>query len=313
MENLIKETSYFTLHILADGIYAAMAKPGQGAWSNAGIVDLGEEVLVFDSLGTPSAGIELRRQAEEITGKPVKYLVNSHYHGDHVFGNQAFKDVPIIATSETLRLGLENQMGELEKEEQEMRDYLLHLKNQQMKAVDEIMKASFVNQYEEIAKLLEDLPILEIILPTFIFEEKLMIRGRKRQVEIVCYGGGHTPSDTFMYIPDVKIAFMGDLLTERLHLPIVDPIQLQSILQSVKQLEIETFVPGHGNAGDQSLCEDLLHYLSFLMEKAKEAHEKNEDMETFLSRLEMPKEFADWKGISGIRANLMTAYRCGEI
>ena len=290
-----------------------MAKPGQGAWSNAGIVDLGEEVLVFDSLGTPSAGIELRRQAEEITGKPVKYLVNSHYHGDHVFGNQAFKDVPIIATSETLRLGLENQMGELEKEEQEMRDYLLHLKNQQMKAVDEIMKASFVNQYEEIAKLLEDLPILEIILPTFIFEEKLMIRGTKRQVEIVCYGGGHTPSDTFMYIPDVKIAFMGDLLTERLHLPIVDPIQLQSILQSVKQLEIETFVPGHGNAGDQSLCEDLLHYLSFLMEKAKEAHEKNEDMETFLSRLEMPKEFADWKGISGIRANLMTAYRCGEI
>ena len=313
MENLIKETSYFTLHILADGIYAAMAKPGQGAWSNAGIVDLGEEVLVFDSLGTPSAGIELRRQAEEITGKPVKYLVNSHYHGDHVFGNQAFKDVPIIATSETLRLGLENQMGELEKEEQEMRDYLLHLKNQQMKAVDEIMKASFVNQYEEIAKLLEDLPILEIILPTFIFEEKLMIRGTKRQVEIVCYGGGHTPSDTFMYIPDVKIAFMGDLLTERLHLPIVDPVQLQSILQSVKQLEIETFVPGHGNAGDQSLCEDLLHYLSFLMEKAKEAHEKNEDMETFLSRLEMPKEFADWKGINGIRANLMTAYRCGEI
>ena len=88
------------------------------------------------------------------------------------------------------------------------------------------MKASFVNQYEEIAKLLEDLPILEIILPTFIFEEKLMIRGTKRQVEIVCYGGGHTPSDTFMYIPDVKIAFMGDLLTERLHLPIVDPIQL---------------------------------------------------------------------------------------
>ena len=290
-----------------------MAKPGQGAWSNAGIVDLGEEVLVFDSLGTPSAGIELRRQAEEITGKPVKYLVNSHYHGDHVFGNQAFKDVPIIATSETLRLGLENQMGELEKEEQEMRDYLLHLKNQQMKAVDEITKASFVNQYEEIAKLLEDLPILEIILPTFIFEEKLMIRGTKRQVEIVCYGGGHTPSDTFMYIPDVKIAFMGDLLTERLHLPIVDPIQLQTILQSVKQMEIETYVPGHGNAGDQSLCEDLLHYLSFLMDKAKEAHEKNEDMETFLSRLEMPKEFADWKGINGIRANLMTAYRCGEI
>ncbi|MFY0518689.1 MBL fold metallo-hydrolase [Lysinibacillus sp. UGB7] len=67
------------------------------------VLDLGDELLVFDALGTPSAGKELRSQAENITGKTVKYLINSHYHGDHVFGNQMFMDTTIIATSLTHR------------------------------------------------------------------------------------------------------------------------------------------------------------------------------------------------------------------
>ncbi|WP_143039538.1 MBL fold metallo-hydrolase, partial [Planococcus faecalis] len=53
----------------------------KGAFSNAGFVDLGTELLVFDAFNTPSAARELRQQAEKLTGKKVKYLVNSHYHG----------------------------------------------------------------------------------------------------------------------------------------------------------------------------------------------------------------------------------------
>lgn len=98
---LLKETEYFNLYAISDGVYAAISKPGKGAWSNSGIVDLGDELLIFDSFTTPSAGYELRRQAEELTNKGVKYLINSHFHGDHVFGNQAFSDTTIISTSLT--------------------------------------------------------------------------------------------------------------------------------------------------------------------------------------------------------------------
>src|SRR4051812_865907 len=118
MHITMMETEYFTLHTLCDGVYAVIAKPGQGAWSNAGIVDLGDELLVFDSLSTPSAGEELRKQAEKITGKKVKYLINSHYHGDHVFGNQAFIDTTIISTSLTHKCCEEkNKIDDLEREE----------------------------------------------------------------------------------------------------------------------------------------------------------------------------------------------------
>lgn len=90
METLL-HTEYFTLKKMANGVFAAIAKPGNGAWSNAGVVDLGSELLVFDAFNTPSAAQELKIQAEILTGKKVKYLINSHYHGDHIFGNQALK------------------------------------------------------------------------------------------------------------------------------------------------------------------------------------------------------------------------------
>lgn len=74
-------TKYFTLKKMANGVFAAIAEPGNGAWSNAGVVDLGSELLVFDAFNTPSAAQELKIQAERLTGKKVKYLINSHYHG----------------------------------------------------------------------------------------------------------------------------------------------------------------------------------------------------------------------------------------
>ena len=110
MVNLKTETDYFNLHRLAEGVYAAVAKPGQGARSNAGVVDLGDELLVFHSFSTPSAAKELRKQAEMICGKKVKYLINSHYHGDHMFGNQVFEDATIISTSLTHKWFKENKI-----------------------------------------------------------------------------------------------------------------------------------------------------------------------------------------------------------
>jgi len=201
----IIETNYFTLHHLCDGVYAAVAKPGQGAWSNAGIIDLGDNLLVFDSLSTPSAGEELRRQAESLTGKKVKYLINSHYHGDHVFGNQVFSDATIISTYVTEKLCKEkNKIEGYEKEKQDMNQYLLQLKSKIDSTEDIIIKTSLINQYQEMSKVLDDLSQLQIVLPSMLFEEKLTITGSDKTVELYCLGGGHSPSDTFMYLPKKK-------------------------------------------------------------------------------------------------------------
>ncbi|MEQ6389345.1 MBL fold metallo-hydrolase [Bacillaceae bacterium S4-13-58] len=125
MTKPIIETEFFNLYGMAEGVYAAVIKPGCGAWSNSGIVDLGDDLLVFDAFSTPTAARELRIQAEKLTGKKVKYLINSHYHGDHTFGNQAFKDTTMLSTMITRKwIEKHNVISDLAKEQEEMKQYL---------------------------------------------------------------------------------------------------------------------------------------------------------------------------------------------
>src|SRR5689334_16492060 len=92
---------YFHLEQLAEGVWAAIVARGTGAWGNAGIVALGERTLVFDTFLTSAAARDLRAAAEALTSQPVAYVVNSHYHMDHIHGNAVFDDATIIATEKT--------------------------------------------------------------------------------------------------------------------------------------------------------------------------------------------------------------------
>jgi glyoxylase-like metal-dependent hydrolase (beta-lactamase superfamily II) len=83
-------SKHFRLEQLLDGVYAAIGIPGSGSGSNAGIIDLGDRTLVFDTFLTPQAGDDLRAAAEHLTGRPVAAVINSHWHADHIHGNQAF-------------------------------------------------------------------------------------------------------------------------------------------------------------------------------------------------------------------------------
>ena len=80
----------FTIEKVADGIYAALAKPAALTNSNAAIFVLSRDVLVVDAHSKPSAAASLIAQIKkEVTDKPVRYLVNSHFHWDHTQGDQA--------------------------------------------------------------------------------------------------------------------------------------------------------------------------------------------------------------------------------
>jgi cyclase len=85
---------------------------------------------------------------------------------------------------------------------------------------DTVLRSSIETQWKEMTKVTEAFPKLRMILPNMTFEDKLLIHGSARTVELYCYGGGNTPSDAFLYLPEEKIAFMGDLVLENHHPPI---------------------------------------------------------------------------------------------
>ena len=95
-----KTSTNFTIQNLAPGVWAAIQNDNYGkAICNAGIVDLGDKTLVFDPFMNPQAAKELKEAAEQLTGKPVSLVVNSHFHNDHIRGNQVFdQETNIIST-----------------------------------------------------------------------------------------------------------------------------------------------------------------------------------------------------------------------
>ncbi|KAA0545413.1 MBL fold metallo-hydrolase [Bacillus sp. BGMRC 2118] len=303
------ETPFFTLQEICHGVYAAVAKKGEGAWSNSGFVDLGTELVVFDSFSTPAAAKELRNIAEKITGKKVKYLVNSHYHGDHVFGNQVFEDTTILSTSKTRNLFIErNVLREIEEEKEEMSAYLQDLRNQMENSVDEVISLSIQNQYNEMKKVYEALHELKMVYPTVTFEEKLVIHGTERDAHLYALGGGHTPCDTIMYVPQEKVAFMGDLITDGIHFPIYNPIEFISILTEAKSMDIETVIPGHGQVNTMNAFDTVIQYITDIVEQAKDAIQLNKSMNDFQSSFIIRDLYKDWLGQSGVYRNVESVY-----
>src|SRR5512139_3020840 len=96
---------HFVLHPLAEGIFAAIAIDGGHAICNAGLIDLGGQILVFDTFLTPQAALDLRQAAMELFGRSPQIVINSHYHNDHIWGNQVFlPEAQFVSSNETRQL-----------------------------------------------------------------------------------------------------------------------------------------------------------------------------------------------------------------
>ncbi|MGP4080890.1 MBL fold metallo-hydrolase [Pseudalkalibacillus sp. R45] len=95
------ENKHFTLQKIKDGVFAALAKQGGGAVANAGIIDLGDQTIIFDTFNTQQAAEELKTAAQDLTLSPITCVINSHWHGDHIRGNQVFEGIKIISSEST--------------------------------------------------------------------------------------------------------------------------------------------------------------------------------------------------------------------
>ena len=98
---------------VAEGIYARIVSPDGNAVANACVAVLEQSVLVFDTHFTPEAGASLLAAIRSVTPKPVRYVVNSHWHADHTHGNQAFAGAQIISSTNARRDMLQNDLPSL--------------------------------------------------------------------------------------------------------------------------------------------------------------------------------------------------------
>jgi glyoxylase-like metal-dependent hydrolase (beta-lactamase superfamily II) len=263
-------TEHFRVEELADGVYAAVATAGGFGLCNAGIVDLGGVSLVFDAMLTPQAGEALGRTAERLTHRPVGLLVNSHYHGDHVRGSSAVGAVHVVSTRRVRELVLERGPVHLRSDLETVGADLARLRSGELK-VDKVTREVFEGWFEGI---LATPPHLAFRPPDLTIDSEMTIHGSRRTVRVITFGGGHSPSDVLAYLPDERIAFLGDLLFVGFHPSMTDgnPQEWVRILGEVRALGIDRAVPGHGRVAGEAAVPELERYISVLLEAARKAH-----------------------------------------
>ncbi|HEX2839658.1 quinoprotein relay system zinc metallohydrolase 2 [Hyphomicrobium sp.] len=199
------------------GRYELQSPENRGDMANASFVIGNDSVAVIDTLGSAKVGRELRAAIKAVTDKPIRYIINTHMHPDHVFGNAAFKeDNPEFVGHHKLRRGLEARA----------QSYMASSK-------DMLGEDAFDGS--------------EIILPTKGVDDTLTIDLGGRSLVCEAQKTAHTDNDLIVTDSTTGTAFFGDLLFSG-HIPTLDG-SLRGWLSLIEQLEGRTVarvVPGHG-------------------------------------------------------------------
>lgn len=288
-------SDHFTLDEVAPGAWAVLAGTTGACSSNAGIVDLGDQTLIVDTFLTPEAGADLSRAAYELTGRKASVVLNTHHHEDHIRGNQAFSGADIVATARTIDLIRAGAPTDLDDYEQMVRGWITGLDATLADTPAGTRRSELELSRSMASAVLVSLPNLTTTIPARSFDGELVIEGSERTAHIVSYGGGHTDSDSFVYLPDAGVLFAGDLLWVENH-PWGGDGHLDewiNIIYRIEALGPRTMIPGHGTVTDFVYARIFVRYLTFVCDIIRQA-EADSTSVVKLAAAAVPPEYGDW-------------------
>ncbi|HZT77256.1 MAG TPA: MBL fold metallo-hydrolase [Vicinamibacterales bacterium] len=260
---------------IVPGIYV-FATPGYGDVGldgNSIAVTSRDGVLVFDTNGTPAAAAAVLAQIRSITDRPVRYVVNSHWHWDHWYGTetylQAFPDLRVIAHEKTRALmigpALEFNRPGLE---HDLPTYVASVE-QRAKSDPALQPLAVDDRF-----FLEQKRAVHHVFPNVTFTDRMTIALGERHIEVLNYGRGVTPGDAFVYLPNEKVLLLGDLLVNPITFALACyPTEWVHVLERIDRLDANVIVTGHGAPlHDKALLHDTLAVFQTLLQAGTAAH-----------------------------------------
>jgi len=287
----------FELKKVADGVYAAVAAARYKVNSNAAVIVTDDGVVVVDSHSKPSAARALYTEIQGITKKPVRKIVNTHFHWDHWQGNEVYKaanpGLEIVASQRTQEnltradagVGgvpyIEKQLGALPGE-------IDKLKDDARRATDPTTKARIEANLEQAEAYLSELKQLRPTLPTRTVSTTVNLREQGREIQLHLLGRGHTDGDLYVYLPKEKVVATGDALID--WMPFLNdgyPEEWVQTLSALEKLDFTHIIPGHGEVVPKAHLTFFRGYLTDLIAAVKKAAGEGATLE------EMQKKVGD--------------------
>jgi len=218
-----------TVQAVAPGVYFHEGDPRRGHCNNGWVI-LDDYVVVIDG-NFPSGAQVVMPKVTELTPKPVRFVVDTHHHGDHAYGNQLWADAgaTIVAHAGAFQL----------------------------------LQTAGPAAWADAARNRPDVAASKLRLPSLIFPDTLVFDDGRQRIELHWFGVGHTRGDTFLWLPQQKILFTGDACVNGPHNYMRDGDTAEWIkaLEKAKQLGAEIVCPGHGPRGGPEVLADQQAYL----------------------------------------------------
>ena len=312
----------FEFKPVVDGVYAAIAKPTFRTNCNAAIIIRDDDVVVVDTESKPSAAREVIAEIKKLTNKPVKYVVITHFHGDHFQGADAYRSewpgVDIISSDATresiVKRGIPKMKAELISVPHEMDK----LRNELQSANDAKEKQEIQDRLQGAEAYVAEIKTLHVALPNETFDHSLTLPSDTRPVEILFLGKAHTDGDAFVYLPKDKVIATSDSLQAAT--PTMrdsSPYDWIRTLDNVEKLDFDYVIPGHGDdilRGKQTF-ELWKQYFTDLMAQASDSVARGDTLEQARERL-IPALKAKWADrfppglfADSVTSNVEKAYR----
>ncbi len=210
------------LQEVAAGVYAVVA---EDIGSNSAFIVGDDEVAVIDTQVTPSHALGIRRDVGGVTDKPLAYVINTHYHNDHVTGNQYFSPPARLVGHANVRprmlAGRESYTA-------------------RMSESQPAYAAEFAG--------------VRLTPPVICFDSRLTLHLEGREIQLCYLGRAHTDGDCLIYLPAERVLVGGDIFFNRLFPAMHDGYSAEwlGVLDRCQEFDAQAAVPGHGSVGDMA-------------------------------------------------------------
>jgi cyclase len=266
IETVGAQAPAFTTKQIAPNVWAAIANPNGSAGGNAGFVIGDDGVVVIDTFVSTEAAKQLLAEIQTRTKLPVKFVVNTHYHADHVAGNRVFTDAgAVVLAHRHVRSWIQTEN--------------LRLLGTEGKPELKAFIAGFV-------------------VPTIVYDEGVDLFLGLRRIQVRSFLG-HTGGDSVVIVPDAKAVFAGDLLWRNASPNLIDATTaswVQTLDTLAKSESGSTFVPGHGDVGSAQDVTAFREYLTILRKLVADAQNqgKSGDALTEAVMPELTARYGKW-------------------
>jgi len=307
----------FTFNKVRDGVYHAIGTGALAVVGNSSVIVNDDDAIVVDDHVSPAAAWVLLEEIKTFTNKPVRTVINTHFHFDHAHGNQIFDPtVQIIGHEFTRRMLLSNSIGMplYQNYVNGMPNQIADLKKRIAETSDAAATAKLQTQLSVTENNLASQKELRPTPPNVTLNTQMTLFRGKREIQIRYLGRGHTAGDVVVYLPNEKVVITGDFLTSGLsNMSDSFPTEWADSLDALKKLDFDTVMPGHGEAfTDKAKIDYFQAYLRDVWTEVSRLKQQGVSAEEAAKRADLTKHKGNLP-IQGPGVPLIAAQRIYEL